>query len=239
MEHKDSNILSLKEMQDLFCDYIFEKLSDSEKKAFEDSLPSYPEMIREVEEVKVSFERIELGKIDKIISNYTRNISVKVNEKIYRNNKFDYSLNKLSKFLIPATGFAIVIIFFTYFNFFYDNSQNLSDMKTFTKITDNDMNLILSDDFTKENLLLSMDKLPSNSLNSNSELILNLASLNYMNDIESLYEQIFTEQVLSDKITFTKFENTKQYDLFNNIENLKEDDIEQILKELENADFNT
>ncbi|ROL60846.1 hypothetical protein D9V86_08830 [Bacteroidetes/Chlorobi group bacterium ChocPot_Mid] len=239
MAQKETNILSLNEMQELFCDYVFQKLSESEKKAFEDSLPFYPEMIKEVEEVKHTFNRVKQEKIDSIISGYTRNVSVIVNEKIYKKNKFSYSLNRFSKYFIPATGLALVIIIISYLNLFDGNTPNVRDNQTFTKINHSDVNKIFSEDITKEKLLSSMEKITTHPFNSNSEYILNLASLNYANEIESLYEQIFTEQVLNDKITFTKFENTKQYDLFNKIENLKEDDIEQILKELENADFNT
>lgn len=238
MENK-KNILSLIEMQDLFCDYVFNKLSEQDRLKFEESLPNYPEMKKDIENVYTSFDLIEKRKLDNIISNHTRNISVKVNEKLYNQSNFDYAFNRLIKYLIPIGGLAVIVIIITYFNFFNNNIPLQNDNNTFSKITDKEINQLISDGITKENFLPTLNKLNYLPIHSNTDTYLNYSSVELINDLESIYQQLFSEQVLNDKITFTKFENTKQYDLFNKIENLDEDEIEQLLKELENEDFNT
>ena len=238
----ENKILSLKEMQDLFCDYVFKKLSDEEMKAFEDSLVKYPDLQKELDEVNVAFNKLQQKKLDKKISAYTRNLSVKVNQKLYERTGFGFKFQKLGNYLIPAAGLVTILLIVSYFYLFDTDNNNLqyrTKHKTFTGLTENDIKSLYKDGKTEINYLAEFQELIPVSSQYHSDLLAELDEKKVVSALTELYDNVLSEQILEDAVTFTKFESSKQYELFDKLEKLEEKDIENILKELENADFNS
>ncbi len=245
MKNNDNNkILTLQEMQNLFCDYVFEKLSDEERQSFENSLFKYPDLIKELEDVKLSFSKLPKKSYDKKISSYTRNLSVKVNEKISVQSKLSFKIQRLYKYLIPASGLAVILIIVSYFNIFeYNNTLSKSSLvtknKNFTGINQGDIDSLISGEKDSINYLNEIDKFVTSSNPTHSDLLASYNDSDFELTLTNIYNDILSEQILQDGINISKFDNLKQYDLYKNIENLEKEDIENILEELENADFNT
>lgn len=243
MNTNKQEILSEKQMQDLFCDYIFKKLSEKDMFAFENSIKYYSEINKELEEVSIAFGKLEHSNFDKKISKYTRNLSVKVNEKLSAQHKFSYKFQWLNKYLLPSTGVAAILLIFLFFNFF-DNKDNQNNIQTkrnitFTGITQEDVESIEMEKNTDDNYFNLIEKIIPHSAKTQSDLFAIMENNDSDNTLSDVYDGIISEQILQEGLNIGKFGNIKQYDLFNNFENLEEEDIDNILKELENADFNT
>ncbi|MFH1049750.1 MAG: hypothetical protein V1779_02330 [bacterium] len=245
MKNNEKNeILSFQDMQDLLCDYVFEKLNDEKRQAFENSLFKYPDLINEIDEIKQAFANFQQKNLDRKISAYTRNLSVKVNQKLSEQRRLTYKLQWLYKYLIPVSGIAVIFLIVSYFNLF-ENDQTLNPnslMKknvAFTGITQSDIDSLFNNDNDTINYLTEIGKLIPAATQSQSDLLAKLDENNLGVTLKEVYDDILSELILQEGINISKFGNIKQYDLFKNFENLEEEDIENILKELENADFNT
>jgi len=229
MENKNT-ILTYDEMQDLLADYIFNRISEKDKELFEKSLPNYDDIQKEVADVRAVFDRLEKMDIDKVISKRTRNLSVKVNEKMAVNPK-TRRFRMINKYLIPTFGIAVIIVLLLTHNFNLQNNTNLEQKavatKNFIKFDENDFkdldNIGLSDD------LMYSDNNYFAELNSDN--------------INSKYDETINE-FLSDS-ELDKIKNMKdlgfnsQYDILEQLSSLNEDDIQLLLKEIQNAKFNS
>jgi len=240
----ENKILSLKEMQDMFCDYVFKKLSDEERQAFENSLFKYPDLIKELDEVNLAHNKMQQLNLEKKMSAYTRNLSVKVNERLSNESRTLFKYQRFSKYLIPVSGLALILLIVLYFNLFENNGKvNVTKINKqnslFTGITQTDIDSLFKNTTDNVNLMNGVQELVPGTSQIQSDLLVRLDKYDTGTMLTDVYNEILTEQILLDASTFSKFENTKQYDLFNDFENLEEKDIENILKELENADFNT
>ena len=125
----NNNKLNLNEMQDLLADYSFGKLSEFETQIFELNLPDYPELQKEIKEVKSVFERFESIDFDKIVSDNTRNLSIKVNNRLERRKRF--SFYAFNKFAIPSVlALALIYIAFNAGSFTGNNENNDKKIET-------------------------------------------------------------------------------------------------------------
>jgi hypothetical protein len=237
----NEKIYSLKEMQDIFCDYAFNRLPDDEKRIFEFSLPHYPEIREELEGVRSVFGKVEAMDLDKKYSGFTRNMSVKVNKRISNENKGFYN-KYATKYIVPAAGLVFILILILYrpfSNYTSNNNHSQSHEENFIGITNAEVASVLKDSLKNIDMIgLSKDL----SIGLGDDDIDRLAALN-PGLLDESYDVLFEDVMKDFDLTKTKsladIKGVNQYNIYDQLENLKEDDIQNILKELENEDFNS
>lgn len=243
------NKLTREQMQDLFCDYAFDKLSDKDKQAFELTLPDYPDMQKEILDVQTSFSKIDSLKLDKKITQYTRNLSIKVNSQLWNHGTGNRergigAFEQFKKLLIPAGVSAVVIVIaligILNSDFFNMNTQETGKVQSnFTGITEKDASAILENETKSQDFLELTAALSGSMTKNNVELLANINP----DLLETGYDNMVEDVLISDNpekaVTIHRNNGGTQYDIYDQLNEFDEKDIQNILKELENADFNS
>ena len=237
---KEQKKLGLEEMQELFCDYAFNRLAKEDRILFEQNLVDFPEIQQELVEVGKVFNKVESIDFDKKISSHTRNLSVKVNEKLAGKSKLSRNSGFIKKYLVPSIGLVIItfVIFSGKFNLTNDNvTENKSkspNIENFTGLTSAEVNSLFDD----ESEILEVATNISDGLDPNA-----LEQISYFADVlEESYNTdlngfVNTEE-LSDKGIY-HLNSSTQYQIYEQLENMEEEEFQKLLEELENADFNS
>lgn len=247
------NKLTREQMQDLFCDYAFGKLSDDDKRAFELTLPDFPDLKNEILEVQTSFGKLNTMKMDKKIGQYTRNLSIKVNKKIGEQG-LGIKMQEISffeqfkKLLVPVGVSAAVIIvaLIGVLNLdIFKSAGNNSVQKTgngqvnFTGVTEKDANAILDNKTKSQDVLELTAALTDGMIKNNVDLLANINP----ELLETGYDNMVDDVLISDNpekaVSIHRNNGGTQYDIYDQLNEFDEKDIQNILKELENADFNS
>lgn len=92
----------------MLADYAFGRLSEDEKTAFEYSMPNFPDIEREMEDVRKVFERVRCTDFEGYYDRQTRNLSVNVLRRLENRVNIRRTLARL----IPALGLAAALIAF-------------------------------------------------------------------------------------------------------------------------------
>lgn len=202
------------ELEQLLPDYVFGRLNNEEKIEFEKYVTDYPDLLKEIEDVKSVFNKVEKMDFDKILDLKTRNLSVKINnrlqyQKIKSNNGFLY------KYAIPvAFVIAIMIIFVQNFN---TKQKNINDEAKFST----KLNSVLNDyDYNNEEAETNTI-FRSNEYNKDfSDIDLILEYLNEENS-DFKYE-------INDLLNYDNF-----FD--NNFDNFTENEFQEFLEDINNV----
>lgn len=239
---KEQNKLSLKEMQELFCDYAFNRLAEEDRKVFEQNLGEFPELQQELHEVNTVFKKVETLDLDKKISARTRNLSIKVNEQLAKGSMISRRRRMISKYLVPVLGIAtIIIVIFSGNIKFSDpdvitNNTNSKVNENFTGITSAEAISLFDDD----NEMIELASNLTNGLNPSTYD--NLALFSDEN-LEESYNSTMDEFVKNSDLANIKgsynLNTSTEYQFYNELENLEEEEFQKLLEELENADFNS
>ncbi len=229
MENKNT-ILTYDEMQDLLADYIFNRVSEADKVLFEKSLPNYEDIQKEIADVRAVFNRMEKMDIDKKISKHTRNLSVKVNNRLASNPR-SRRFRLVNKYLIPTFGVAVIIVLFMTHDFNQKENTHLAH-KTFTT-----QNFIKFDENDFKNL--NTAELSDNLLYSDKNYLAELNSEGINSKYDETINEFFSESDLNKINNMKDLGFNSQYDLFSPISSLDEDDIQYLLEEIQNAKFNS
>jgi hypothetical protein len=237
---KEQKKLGLEEMQELFCDYAFNRLAEEDRILFEQNLIDFPELQQELVEVSQVFNKVESVDFDKKISSHTRNLSVKVNEKLSGKSKLSGNSGFIKKYLVPSLGLVIItfIIFSGKLNLTNDNvTENKSkspNIENFTGLTSAEVKSLFDD----ESEIIDVASNLSNGLNPKA-----LEQFSFFADVlEESYNTDLNGFVNTDDYSDNRanyLNSSTQYQLFNQLENLDEDEFQKLLEELENADFNS
>ncbi len=98
-----------KTLQEMMPDYIFGDLNSQEKSYFEENFIDFPDLVEEVEQGKAVFDKLDKMEIDKKLTEKTRNLSVKVNQR--RHYEMTYTQKRtrfFMRYLAPMASLAIV-----------------------------------------------------------------------------------------------------------------------------------
>jgi len=140
MENIKPEYLDYKSMQELLPDYVFQRLSDEEKNKFEQSLPNYPDLQYEISDVRAVFYKVERMNFDENIEYRTRNMSVKVLNKLNSRKELEPWSRKALRFLIPTMALALAAYFYFDSNFFKSDKDYIilqnKDKETIASIYD-------------------------------------------------------------------------------------------------------
>lgn len=208
------------EMDELLADYAFGRLDSEKSEQFKANLDKFPDIADEVEEVRKVFVRIEKMNFDEIIDSKTRNLTVKVNNRIIKQQRRQSSFGFLLKFAVPAA--VIITISIAYFQGGF-NKQNDNNPTEFSNKLNN---LVEIQEFDNNNITDYLNDFEPDYLIENfasdGVLIDNILESNSINKIDLL-------NALSNTSTIT------DYNLYDEIDELNEDEFQLLLEEIKNV----
>jgi len=123
MENLKPISLDYKSMQELLPDYVFKRLSEEDILKFEQSLPNFPDLQYEIAEVRAVFYKVERMNFDDNIEYKTRNMSVKVINRINSRKSLESVNRRILKFLVPTLTLAVADYFFIDSNLFKSDNE--------------------------------------------------------------------------------------------------------------------
>ncbi len=101
-----------RKLQEMLPDYVFGQLSQEDNDFFLLHHRDFPDLIEEVDQAKAVFGKLEKMEIQKVVSDRTRNLSVKVNQR--RNSTMSEKQRRtrfFMKYLAPMASLALVALF--------------------------------------------------------------------------------------------------------------------------------
>lgn len=200
-----------KKLLEMLPDYVFGRLDAKDREFFEQNFHQFPEIEREVDEVKTFFSRLEKMDFDKIFAAHTRNISVNVLNKLDKKSKTSLSL--VPRFAIPIIAVAVFFIAFQLTNninnkneYIAINKKNIEiiqqpihkDSVVLDEISENEIAMIFDDAYTTSMDIDSSDYISEidstfNELASNEKAFYYINDFNVYNFIQDLNEEKFQE----------------------------------------------
>lgn len=232
-----NNELGYTQLQEMLPDYVFKRLSDKENVLFEATVTKYPDLLQEINDVKAVFNRTEIMNFDKSIDFRTRNLSIKVNERL-RKKQYPKTGKFGLKYLVPALGLVILLIFI------FPN-KSVIKYPPIIKPTTTAQNTQqpLTGQKPQEPVVLKIPVIePVKTLKkkANDDLA-TLDELDKINNIDiSFVEDAIADDIISNSNEYKDFLINTQKDsyqeLLQMVDTMNETDIQTIIKELENAD---
>jgi hypothetical protein len=193
-----------KKLQEMLPDFVFGRLQDSDKEFFELNYKNYPDLVKEVDEIKSVFNRFDKMDFDNLLTNKTRNISVKIIEKREKYKKYNKigSFSYLIRYALPV---AIIITFLIYLveknnkQDIIGSNNNFNDNSISSQLENDTLDFVLQGveylDLDQDNLILTEENLLSEYIenemieieNINYENMLFLSDINNLSDDEVIY----------------------------------------------------
>ena len=162
------NRLSLEELEKLLPDYLFGELDEYTKLQFEESAKDYPDILTEIESVRSTFSQFEEYDLKASIKQESRNLSVKVQEKLAKKKKSNPLLGYLPKYVYPSLGLLAIV----YFLFISDRfeSNKIESQEKFTIFSEADSTLLDLDEEVIIPELISTNNVPNDLILTNNVL---------------------------------------------------------------------
>lgn len=228
--------LEKKEMQKMLPDYIFNKLNSEDIVLFEASLPFYPDLISEMTYIKNTFDNLNKETIDDIFIQKSKNISVKVNEKL-ENKRYSGFFDLVNRKFFPAISLLIILAIVSTFLILQNNdnqgiiTENNHQLLN-TSINEKDFQIII-DYAQNEEDLSELSISPTDELYIPSDITID-------KKIEDMYNQYLTDNLIeyfeTDKyVPYNTFKS--ELDIIKNIEELNNEEYELLEKEIKNANI--
>lgn len=111
------NEFSHSELESLLPEYLFGDMDNDTKQRFEDSAKNYSDILAEIENVKITLSKFDEYDLKGNIKQESRNLSVKVQEKLAKKKKTSHIMGTFPKYVYPSLGLLTLIYLF----FFTDN----------------------------------------------------------------------------------------------------------------------
>ena len=218
-------MLTRKEMEEMLPDFALGRLEKEMADEYEMNLPYYPDMMKEVADVRHFFQKVEKMNVDKILDSRTRNLSIKVNSR--RSKAMNLSgFSYLLRFGVPALAMVVIAVIF--YNQFSDSgsSNNKGSKNTFTQELDESLKFDdVSDDSYADYEYLN-NTLPPVT-NVKTELV-------GASEINELYTENSEEQRdLYQKVSVSV--SGDNYLMYDEVEKLSEDEFQVLLEEIRNV----
>jgi hypothetical protein len=233
-----------KQLQEMLPEYIFNELTESEAKRFEEQIQAYPDLLKEVEDSKAVFGRIDKMKINDEFSSKSRNLSVKVNQRL-KNDPLKNNFTLIAKLALPTAALAIIVAMV----FLYDDpifnktgqneiaeSQTIDEM--FELSTSEKLAVIESIEDSEENINVVFNDIASKSLANSSDIIIEENIDEKLDEMEDEIIENKVSQMQSNEVSdFIKVHSTFGDNILNDIENLTEEEFQILLEKIENEKF--
>jgi len=237
MENKNSNTdNTYKRLEELLPEYIFNRATNEEIDFFEKNVNNYPDLVEEVNNVRHVFSKVDDMDFDRMISQKTRNLSVKVNKRLYGREKSGNQV-LIYRYVVPTFGLALLaFLILSNYNIFKPNGDNIKNSSENSLFSQKDVSLIID---KNENISFA---------NVTDEISKVVNTLNHYVPVanESSIENVWSDY-LSNNLMFGDLEdvpaspNSIQFkrDVSTELNGLTEIDLQDILKEFENVNFNS
>jgi len=124
------NEFSHSELESLLPEYLFGDMDNDTKQRFEDSAKNYSDIMSEIENVKITLSKFDEYDLKGNIKQESRNLSVKVQEKLAKKKKTSHIMGTFPKYVYPSLGLLTLIYLF----FFTDNFDKKEVLKVEFKI---------------------------------------------------------------------------------------------------------
>ncbi len=218
-------MLTRKEMEEMLPDFALGRLEKEMADEYEMNLPDYPDMMKDVADVRHFFQKVEKMDFDKILDSRTRNLSIKVNSR--RSKAMNLSgFGYLLRFGVPALAMVVIAVIF--YNQFSDNSSSINNgsKNTFTQKLDESLRFEdVSDDSYSDYEYLN-NTLPPVT-NVKTEMV-------GASEINELYTENSDEQRdLYQKVSVSV--SGDNYLMYDEVEKLSEDEFQILLEEIRNV----
>jgi len=232
--------LTYQQMQEMLPDYVFGRVTINEAKAFEYNIVRFPDLSKEVDNVRRVFGKVEKMNIDKAISQRTRNLSIKVKNKL---NKDDSKKRKSPLgvgYVLPIIAIIVVgLIFYIYFlSLDYSPTNELDySQKTFEMVKPQEILVTLSEEVKTDNdyidiasdLSISSEEIYIDDLiDDNEEFIASLDD--YIGEL--LLAELNEEEYLQVLNNFSNSQN-----IYIPYDEIDEDVFQLILEDIQNEKF--
>lgn len=102
--------LSHDRMEEMLADYAFNHLPEAEARHFEESLPLYPDIRAEVEQVRAVFAQFDKDDFMERKTRPARTLSVHVQERLARPRRFSLLSGRTMRHIWPAVGLVILLV---------------------------------------------------------------------------------------------------------------------------------
>lgn len=213
--------LTRKQLEEMLPDYAFGRLGTEDSLQFEQSIEAYPDLTKELRDIQGVFSKVEKMDFNAILDNRSRNLSVRVQQRLASKNSHSNSFSRLFRFVIPTAALAAM----AYFVFTSDSSFFNSGNNPALATSQQHVEVVHSSDAVS---LLSGDVNPSAVLaearthQNNNEINITL-----QDNIE--LDELIADNILPASEDFLTSEPTEQDELWNN---LTDNEIQDILKDL-------
>ncbi len=124
------------EVEGMLPDYVFGRLTDAETRIFEETIEFFPELRSEIDDARALFEKIENMDFPAEIDQRTRNLSVKVNERLQRETDRPTAISWIRR-LAPVMVLSTVILVF-YYQLVHKGAEDQSFDEQLARILDKD-----------------------------------------------------------------------------------------------------
>lgn len=233
--------LTYKELQEMLPDYVFGRLSVDEIQLFEYYLPNYPDLQEEIKQVRAVFGKVEEMDFDKKITQKTRNLSIKVMNRMDAKTAKQRRVSFTARYLVPTFGLAILLIIIFIINPKLNSSKiggEIVEGKTgefqFLKNTDA-FSLFDSPAFEADYLALSTNLASENMKELSNPGMDESTAL-------GLWEEFIADHISSGltdiETTLSSMPEHYNSNLMNEMNNMEENDFQNILAEVSNVKFN-
>lgn len=234
--------LQYKEMQEMLPDYVFGRISAQDKADFESNLPLYPDLNQEIRQVREVFSKVEEMDFNRILETKTRNLSVRVNDRMRKHRK-PSTYSWTMKYAVPTMA-VVVLIVFTYFNknetpanrqediAIQSNNDAVSVANYLSKA---DAELIFAEGVNLDDLQSVYSNISmANSYND----IANIAA-DYPKAIDNIYYEHMAEQLKgiksSDVNSIYDADEGSMNGIFRELEKLDESEIQSLIEDVKNV----
>lgn len=232
--------LTYKQLQEMLPDYAFGRLDPESKQIFESSIIDYPDLLKELNEIRTVFSKVNEFDFKSFFEQNAKNISVRVQNQLNKTPS-KFSFNYFSKIVVPTLGLAAIVVVLIITGIEKDKKKDNFNVQTITKYSLNPYEAMVIfedlDTLSNEELITSMNK--TSLLNPNQDLKEIIKS----NDEElyyDLYIQYLSNLIEDDAlINILKFSNSQMmhYNIQNILDQIDEEQMQELLEELRNANF--
>ncbi|MCX7908683.1 MAG: hypothetical protein N2560_04110 [Ignavibacteria bacterium] len=221
------------EMEERMPDYIFGRLSKEEMEKFENSLLNFPDLVQEIEDVRKVFSKLEKANIDKFVEKRTRNIPVKVNERLKQRRS---PLNILARpgFVTLVAGLGIILIAISIF-FPIARKFDVNPTQVVKKADTLDNNPLI---FPQLDELANLANEQQLDLNILPEIVsaIPLEQDNSYEPAVDFLDELVSEQIVDFIVNEKSVGFTPPYfDLFKNLDKIDENNFQKLIEELKDV----
>ncbi|MBS1536138.1 MAG: hypothetical protein JST20_00150 [Bacteroidetes bacterium] len=215
-------ILTHKQVEEMLPDYAFGRLNAEDSIEFERSISVYPDLSQELQDIHSVFSKVEQMDFNSILENRTRNISVRVRERLAVNNTRNNTIFKTFRLIIPTLGLAAMALFFftsenSPFNSIRSKSLSTTNIRPIQVVSTSDVASIFSDDINEGALLAESRVHQNNSV------------IAFPSQVSTTLDELIADN-LSISTDDSDNDNTTQKDI--NLDNLNDSEIQNLLNEL-------